>query len=463
MSVTSDSFEVIIDWLRTQRWYGDKSRSLDSYSFGSLGTVDVASSRVELLTVDCGFGDGGSSSYFVPIELEASGRIRVDSIVDAFEMSEFRDWFVDGFGHGRVVPGAGRTTRWVWGRGAEAVSGRAGDARLLRSEQSNTSILCGDRAIAKVFRRLQPGPNPDVEIIKYLTEETDFRHVPRHVGTVVIESDHADDRVTLAAVQGFIANRGDGWTWLLHELEGEPERSWSHLSESIELLGTRTAELHLALASPTVDTAFSAEVMGPREFDSLVRRLIEELDETISSLLASKVRTQSALGELRKGVARKVATVHPLVGFPKIRIHGDYHLGQVLRTTSDFAIIDFEGEPSRSMAQRREKSSPLKDVAGMLRSLDYAVATCERAEGELTGTTIREWGVRASEAFLKGYTMSIRTSHRTIVPTEGHDLEAALDFFMIEKALYEVRYELDNRPEWLEIPLRALETIASRP
>lgn len=463
MVMTADRSAAIVSWMRAQRWYGDKSRSIHSHAFESLGTVECGAARVNLMTIDCVFEDGGRSTYFIPLEREGFGNDGAGSMIDGFEKSEFLDWLVSGFQQGRILDGADRRFTWLPSNDSAASAATAGTARLLRSEQTNTSILYGECAIAKVFRRLQPGVNPDVEIIQYLTEKTGYGHVPRHLGTLVIATEQAEDYVTLATFQGFIANRGDGWTWLHRELRAGSGKTRNDLLESIELLGTRTAELHAALALPTTDTALAPEMLGEEEADLMIRRLIDELDQTMSSLRTSLASSEPGLRELRQKIIGKVATVHPLIGFPKTRIHGDYHLGQVLRMTSDFAIIDFEGEPSRPLEQRREKVSPLKDVAGMLRSLDYAVATRERLRGVPAIPNIRGWGQRARAAFLAGYSTSIRSVRPDLLPVDDQEFDAALDFFMIDKALYEIRYEMDNRPEWLEIPLRALETIADHP
>lgn len=463
LSVTADRSDAIIDWLQSQRWYGDKSRTLSSVVIHDLETVDCCATRVDLAIVGCVFADGGLSSYFIPLVANESLDAPVGTIVDAFDLPAFLDWLVTGFLQDRIIVSGPRRMTWLPGNDRGALTIAHGSARLLRTEQSNTSILYGDRAIAKVFRRLEPGVNPDVEMIQHLTERTGFRHVPRYLGTVVMASDEAEQRFTLAVVQEFVASEGDGWTWLLHELETRTGASRYDSLNSIELLGKRTAELHLALALPTDDSAFSPEPILDQEISAWIQRLIDELGQTFSSLSRAEVRSEAALLMLRRSIISKVTVTRPLVGCLKTRVHGDFHLGQVLRTTADFVFIDFEGEPSRAMAQRREKMSPLKDVAGMLRSLDYAVATRERAEGNASMAGIREWGERARDSFLAGYRSSLRSSLTPLVPDDMRDFKAALDFFIVEKTLYEIRYELDNRPEWLEIPLHALEAMVDLP
>ncbi|MBA2246859.1 MAG: phosphotransferase [Chloroflexia bacterium] len=269
--------------------------------------------------------------------------------------------------------------------------------------------------------------------------------------------------MTLAAMQHYVPNAGDGWTWLLHELETGTRAEEKDLVSAIALLGQRTAELHRALASPSADPAFAPEQIGKREIDAFVARLTAELDQTMSAIASAGVRSEANLDATRQTISRKMSQAPLLEGSLATRVHGDYHLGQVLRTADDFVIIDFEGEPSRPIELRREKASPLKDVAGMLRSLDYAVATLERAGVAFETATFREWGARASAAFVAAYRASIETGGRMILPQSAATFAATLDLYLIEKALYEVRYELDNRPDWLEIPLSALEALGKEP
>ncbi len=456
----TDQTASIIAWMRQQRWFGDKSRILDSFVFGTFGSVDGNDAPIELLTIDCGFRDGQRSSYFIPLVGEwPAGTHDPDVVVDAFDTVGFLDWLADGFGARRSLTHHGRTMSWVPGPVAIA----AGDGRLLHSDQSNTSIQYGDHAIAKVFRRLQPGVNPDVEVIQYLTEQTAFRQIPRHLGTVTVTTGTPGQVVTLVAVQEYVRNEGDGWTWLLRELERHsPAHDYDAL-EGIELLGKRTAELHLALASPTKDRVFAPERILEGEIDALQVRLRVELDRTMAGVLEAGARSQAVIDELGTNVKSKLILAQSLAGSLKTRVHGDYHLGQVLRTDDDFVIIDFEGEPSRPLAVRREKVSPLKDVAGMLRSLDYAVASRERTEPKAGSPRIREWGEQARVAFLAGYRTPLQMRESSIFPRDDRAFFAALDLFLIEKALYEIRYELDNRPHWLEIPLKAIESLTVRP
>lgn len=456
MSMTIDRSAVVLAWMQGQRWYGDKSRTVDSFVLQPFGNV-MAGSRFDLSIADVTFSDGERSSYFVPLVSEGSEQRPDVSVVDAFSRPAFLDWLGEGFPSERILNLEGQTMTWIPRNGLEMAVLAPGNARPLTSDQSNTSVLYNDRAIAKVFRRLRQGTNPDVEIIQHLSERTGYAHVPGHIGTVVLEAADRQTPVTMVAVQEYVANKGDGWTWLMRELLSGTGATREVLLASVELLGVRTAELHGALALPSENSAFAPEAITHHECEQTIHRLIDELDHTMSSLVPSRIRSETALHSLRDRVAENLGIVPPLVGYPRIRVHGDYHLGQVLRTTGDFVIIDFEGEPSRSIDERREKTSPLKDVAGMLRSLSYAVASFERARRGTPTGEIRGWGDRAQEAFLSGYRSTVRKGRSRIVPDDDHDFKAALNPFMVEKALYEIRYELNNRPDWIDIPLDALE------
>jgi maltose alpha-D-glucosyltransferase/alpha-amylase len=333
--------------------------------------------------------------------------------------------------------------------------------RTLSGEQSNTSVLFGETAIAKVYRKLQPGINPDSEITSFLTERADFPHVPAFLGSIELIFDDGRESIEIASVQRFVPNQGDSWRWLPGALAAASDQEREALTGHIELLGRRTAELHQALAADDASEAFRPAGYVEGDVIEFEERLGREARQTASALhrqgAASYTETEALSGELLSGISRAGVLKDSL----RTRVHGDYHLGQVLRTNDDFVIIDFEGEPSRSMSERRMKHSPLKDVAGMLRSIDYAVASTLMTVDVDRRTAIEDWRTSAVEAFLRGYITAMEQSPLNLVPSDPKIFQQSLDLFMIEKALYEVRYELDNRPDWLEIPLGALRRIGA--
>lgn len=376
-------------------------------------------------------------------------------------------------------------------------------SRVGSAEQSNTSILYGDKFILKLFRRLQPGENPDVEIGRFLTETAQFQRIPKFLGEISITPE-SEEKSTIAMLQELAANEGDGWSWFLAQfgdyltsvagtappkpskraslLEDAPDdsteiRTYAGKSfEAAELLGKRTAELHLALATPTTDPAFAPEPLGRDNLESEAQRL-EEHANTALSLLKTKL---CALEDAGLDAAIQVlAHRHELIehckalttsgdGGLRTRIHGDLHLGQTLRTPSaganpgDFLFLDFEGEPARTLFERRKKFSPLKDVAGMLRSFSYAAQSgiaeslqkandMERGHGESWAAL---WENGTCRAFLRGYQKKIHENPRLMPKPEA--CQTLLDCYLLEKALYEMTYELNNRPSWVRIPLSGI-------
>jgi maltose alpha-D-glucosyltransferase / alpha-amylase len=356
-----------------------------------------------------------------------------------------------------------------------------GRPRLISAEQSNASIAYGDTLILKLYRRLQAGVQPDIEVARFLTEETGFTASPALLGTIDWVAD--DGTVTtLAAASEFVRNQGDAWSYVTGALERDLEARAIGLADPdaaggpvltgpLDLgatLGRRTAELHLALASGAPGTGFAAEPLTRADLDALVAgtlretgqqfdRLVRHLDglDPADRALAERVLAARPAFEARIAAARGM---RPSGG--RCRIHGDYHLGQVLVVETDVAIIDFEGEPARSLAERTVRTSPLRDVAGMLRSFDYALWTAIRrriemgADPDRTLAVAEDWRRETQGAFLDAWRAAMRGS---VLAPESAGLEGALlDLFLIAKAAHEVGYELASRPDWIAIPLRGL-------
>jgi maltose alpha-D-glucosyltransferase/alpha-amylase len=403
--------------------------------------------------------------------------------------------------HGRIDARA--SSSFSGGNGSRILASHVGSA-----EQSNTSIVYGNRLILKLFRRLQPGENPDVEIGSFLTEVAHFRHIPRFLGEIAV-TQPGGKRTTAAMLQGLVINEGDGWQWFLRQLAeffavvaalpvpaglasaalGEGCELPSEIREyagvspgAAALLGQRTGEMHLALASPTDDPAFAAETLTAED---LAQDAVRIEAQVVSALETLKLKIATLDGAMTDDAAKVLSRRVELLGRARalanmkasgqrIRIHGDYHLGQVLRTlgaqagdgaeAGDFVLLDFEGEPARPLAERRQKQSPLRDVAGMLRSFSYvAFAGMERhlkgnpgAASEATRISAWSscWENAVSGEFLRAYRQAL-AANPALLP-EPEQVRALLDAYMFEKALYELLYELNNRPAWLRIPLAGI-------
>ncbi|NTW36098.1 MAG: putative maltokinase, partial [Syntrophobacteraceae bacterium] len=375
-----------------------------------------------------------------------------------------------------------------------------GNLRHLGAEQSNTSVVIDEQLILKLFRQVEPGLNPDMEIAAYLTEKTDFSHIALVAGTMVYRSSEGVES-TVALLQRFVPNDGDGWVFTQKALDRyfdevrripmdapPPEISqgsfWELAGRSlpdillplfgeyladIRKLALRTAQFHLALSRERRNKQFTPEPLGGdyievlaegfsqqcrRSMDLLHARLSDLSGETLS--MANKVLEKSPplLGVFQKLHDLKTAAM-------RIRCHGDYHLGQVLRTEGDFVLLDFEGEPLKTIRERREKQTPVKDLAGMMRSFSYAVYSwllSQTREDEASFHRLKPWAEAweqwVSSAFLDAYLQAARGA--PFIPRQPEILEALLQAFLLDKALYELQYEINNRPNWLPIPLHGI-------
>jgi len=307
------------------------------------------------------------------------------------------------------------------------------------AEQSNTSLVFDDRIVMKVYRRVHRGTNPDVDVSAGLAA-VGFEHVAAPLATWERDGTH------LAVAQAFLAGGTDGWAMALTSLRdlygtecNDPAECGGDFAGEAARLGTVTAQMHLALS-----VAFGVTDADPAEWSGLMASQLERVGAEQPWGPPVRTRFEAFRGLVDPGVA--------------IRVHGDYHLGQVLRTDTGWFVLDFEGEPARPPAERTLPSSPLKDVAGMLRSLDYASAVALRdrgeAERESLGPITEEWERRNRSAFLDGYLMT--DGIRDLLPTVDRDLRVVLAAWELDKAVYEVHYERDHRPDWVDIPLAAI-------
>ncbi|MCB1488046.1 MAG: putative maltokinase, partial [Bauldia sp.] len=369
----------------------------------------------------------------------------------------------------------------------------SGELRTAGVEQSNVSFIVGAEAIIKVYRRLRDGEQPEIEIGRFLTEIAGYRNTPAFLGAAEFVPDDDGKPVTLAAVFAFVRNQGDAWAVTMAALDRDLEEfglqqrepaegvatdappPFHHPLDLAARLGQRTAELHAAFAVPTGIRPFRAEPIAPADVARWIKAATDEANRALK-LVAEAAKTlegadrdaAAALHKARKAVLNRIAAVRhlPIDGL-KTRIHGDYHLGQVLVVEDDLMIIDFEGEPRRSATEQRQKTSPLRDVAGMLRSFDYAASSVidhfrQRTgrEDEALARRAIAWRDEASRDFLSAYWRVADTVG--ILPSAQATREGFLDLFLIQKAAYEIRYEAATRPSWISIPIRGLLGILAR-
>ena len=425
------------EWLAAQRWYRGKARAIVRVEL--LDAARLEDTQAWLLVLGATDAAGDLARYVVPALTDG----------DVFREPQ------DGEGVWGELAGlmlAGHILEGVHGRWAFAPTPAAGGLvpgggravaelgeRRLGVEQSNTSVAFGDRLMLKLYRLLEPGINPEVEVNAFLTA-AGFAQAPLLAGSASYLLDGKPH--SIAMLQQFISSLGDGWTWILERLAAPPGGPTEAIA-AVAQIGSLTSRMHRALVSRPDSPGFPSRPATN--------------DELATWRLAAEGQLEGAQASLDGAFSARLAAIAPQVterldaigrtgSVGVSRIHGDYHLGQLLLTAGGFVVIDFEGEPARPLAERRAPTSPLRDVAGMLRSLDYAAHAVGDGWGE---ERVQGWLRDARAAFLEGYGG---------VRSEDEPLLAA---FELEKACYEVRYEANNRPDWIELPLSALERLTA--
>jgi maltose alpha-D-glucosyltransferase/alpha-amylase len=526
------------DFLPRQRWFGGKARRIREVAVADVIPIRDTSAVLSMVQVE--YTEGDPERYNVPISTvtgEDAARIRRDAsnsviAVLTAPLGEPKDEdhhdaiLVDAAGEPslrRALLETIRRRRRMRGDRGHVSSGRT---RALKSllkdseegpassvapwEQSNTSFLYDKQLVLKLFRRLGDGLNPDLEIGRFLTDRAGFEHSPPVAGHITYDAD-GNEPVTLAVLQGFVANEGDAWQFTLDEVERYfervlihrrtagaeiqvPDEPLLHLAtleldqatadivgtylEAARIIGERTAQLHRALSSSD-DPAFA-----PEPFTRLYQRSLYQSLRAQCTLAFSELA--SAIPGLAKDMAGEAEQVLKLknralqrlrviadrkLKAQRIRCHGDYHLGQLLWTGRDFVIVDFEGEPARPVGERRIKRSPLRDVAGMLRSFHYAAATVfknrivEQLGGPADVASVAPWADYwyrwTSATFLRSYLAGMEGT--TLLPSTQEEIGILLDAYLLDKAFYELRYELHNRPNWTWIPIQGVQQVLSMP
>ncbi len=498
------SRDILPAYLPNRRWFASKDERLAAARLSRLtpvpGAPEVLLGEVEAdlpghtetyqLPLTVAWEDRGPSALAMQLALARvrQGR-RVGYLTDAFAGEAFARAVVQSMKQGARVaaPGGGEIRFLPTARFDEVEIAPDAAIRWLSADQSNTSLIIDETAVMKVIRHVATGIHPEAEVSRYLTDNGYANTAPLFGEVTRIDEDGTPH--VLILVQGFIRNQGDAWVWsvdtlkrvlddhlVMREAKDEPDGMFEDLANFAKTVGRRLAELHDVLSRPTEAEAFRPLVAGDAEvaawadsalgqisgaFDVLERvgdRLEPEAQEMATGLIARRRALEEAVRRLAEAGRGALVT----------RIHGDFHFGQVLVAQGDAFIIDFEGEPARPLEERRAKSSPLRDAAGLLRSLDYTAAAVEGLEDEsaqLDSLARRRelldvFRKEAADAFLEGYRAVARASEH---PWAGEAAEGPLlDLFTLEKVAYEIRYEAANRPKWLPIPLAGLGVLADR-
>ncbi|MFC1931553.1 maltose alpha-D-glucosyltransferase [Chloroflexota bacterium] len=519
---------ALLGYVKQRRWFGSKARYIRSSQIQDVIPIPYDSSVAHLILLRIDYSEGEPETYLLPItfasgerasqimnelpqavvahlELRGKSTNSEGVIYDAMAEPDFRD---------ALLNAVARQQRFKGGKGEVVVtyiksafhrlrgpSSEPLESSLLKAEQTNTSAAYGDRFKLKLFRRLEEGVSPELEIGRFLTGKESFTNAPPVAGVIEYQTRRAEP-ITLAILHGYVHNEGDAWQYTLDSLDHYLERVLANpdvevpmpigaslldigdenvpdvIVDSIgpylfsaQLLGQRTAELHLTLASAIDEPNFVPEPLsgtyqrslshGMRGFAiqilQLLRQRLRHLPDDVKTD-AQKVLTleDTIIGRFRDIPKHKISGM-------RTRCHGDYHLGQVLYTGKDFVIIDFEGEPARHLSERRIKRSPLRDIAGMIRSFHYAAHFALRGQAPTVLRPedipmLREWAEAwyfwVSATFLKSYLDIMRDT--PILPQTREGIKVILDAYLLDKALYEVNYELNNRPDWVGLPLQGI-------
>ena len=435
MNVT---IEELSGWLQHQRWFGGKGvpiskvEVLERIPLQSTADAEASIVRVSYLL-------GSAETYLVLLQRTADGGLR-DALEDPAVARAVLAFARDA----RRVPVGSTTVRAeTIGNGAEVLATLPPEpaVRSLAVEQSNTSVVLGERVLLKILRKLEVGLSPEVEMGRFLATHG-YRSTPQLLAALTLEGPSASE---LALLYAFVPNQGDGWEYLTGALRLSPEPTAEVLAR-LERLGTRVGELHRVLASDETEPAFAPEPIHQEDLQRWSSSIVGELGVTLAKAaerFPELLERQDALTERAKSLASLAPSGQ------KIRQHGDLHLGQALWARNDWMVIDFEGEPTRPYAMRREKHTPLRDVAGMLRSFSYAASVAE-----LQPAARKRAVAAAKKAFLGGWRGAVRGTG--LLPATEGDARTMLDVLELEKTLYELRYELQMRPDWAAIPAEAL-------
>jgi maltose alpha-D-glucosyltransferase/alpha-amylase len=511
--------KILQPYLTKQRWFAGKARQIKSSRVVDWSLIHEADPLAFLVFVSVSFEEGDAELYLLPLavstgqtatELQQSSGLGVLAVLsgpageailhDALASDAVAEHLLRAVEAGREWPAQ---TAHIEAQAtpalAELLAQPNPSSKITRGAggTSNSFVYFGNRVLLKLFRKLEAGNNPDIEIGRHLSEHTSFSRIPRVGGSIHYHPTHCEP-VAVAMIQELVANEGSGWDhalqavgryletaksqtlqkeWpaasrksLLQRAAAEPPRELQEMIgsylEAAGILGQRTAEMHLALADGTHDSAFSPERFSKGDQLALhrgmaqeVRLAMKELNRNCAQLPDNLQATAQLVLESRDDVTGQVKALADVpLRASKIRCHGDYHLGQVLRREGDFVILDFEGEPAKTIAQRRRKACPLKDVAGMVRSFDYAaytglldMAQDDPEELARLAPYVSAWCEWTSAAFVRSYLSTAKDAN--FLPGDQNELAQWLDGFILEKACYELVYELNNRPTWVRIPL----------
>jgi maltokinase len=443
--------EHLQEWVVEQRWFASKSRQVSGLEVLQGVPLREEEPYLVLALVSAKFPEGTHDLYQLPVGIRPESDGWSESVIAEVDGWTVYDGLTDPI-HARellkrmressVARAGGSTLTFRWAANGQRPPDE-GEVRPMGVEQSNSSMVFADELVLKTFRRVEPGVNPELELLRFLTEHG-FENIAQLAGWYEYGGRLVDS--TLGILQDFLPGATDGWKLALEEVPRDPER----FLERLGTLGEVTGQMHTVLGSDASDPAFAPEEPGS-EAISLITADVDEQIERIFVGLPEDDERLAPIASRAQDVRERLGQLSQIgIGGRVIRTHGDYHLGQVMLTDKGWVVLDFEGEPARSLPERRQKRSPLRDVAGMLRSFAYVGAAVELQDG---APVPEDWDQRAREVFLEGYFRAVEPS---LLPPSAEAVRKLLSVFELEKAVYELQYELDNRPDWVSIPVRSI-------
>ncbi len=518
--------EFLPQYLKTCRWFGGKSRVTQNISIINKINIPVKDLPAILIMVEVNYNDGLPEVYQLPLAFLPStneehfreipkkaiiSHLQINQedgiLFDAVYHEDFRNALFNNIRKEKKLDN-GRGNLVFYHSEKRFSSGKGEiNSKILNAEQSNTSLIYDDKYFLKLYRKLDNTINPDLEITRYLSEKTDYKNAPQFVGAIEYNPG-TKDIIVLGMMQDLVPNQGDAWDYTRDslkrffenvltrskEIKTEPavedlikplkyqevgdamkELMGYVFPERIALLGQRTAEMHNALAAHPEVKDFEHEAFSLHyqrslysSLQSLTRNSFQNLQKNLKNLPEEILEEAKEVLAMKSDVLKCFKRIFKhKIPVMKIRTHGDYHLGQVLWTGKDFVIIDFEGEPARAFSERRLKRSPLRDVAGMIRSFHYAAYSSimeSESDQQIKEGDLEEWAeswyYHVTRLFIRGYYENVEKNN--FIPSKEEDLKILMETFLLEKAVYELNYELNNRPDWILIPLRGIKSIIGR-
>ncbi|MEQ9442640.1 MAG: maltose alpha-D-glucosyltransferase [Cyclobacteriaceae bacterium] len=518
------------DYLMKCRWFGGKARTIQGIRVVHQLSLPITSIKVQLLILEVSYNEGLNELYQLPISFvdeSFSDSVRsqnAQSIIGQVMIGETKGYLYDAVYNESfrnalfemmvkskkvkensselLLKAEPMVTKWYKKNKPDITS------KVLNAEQSNTSIIYFQRYFLKLYRKIDHVINPDLEITRFLTDKAKFKHVPQYAGSIALQ-EGTKEPLVLAMMQQMVENQGDAWVYMKDVINRYYERvllermdrtkvpdlkgsladplTFEKLSDELKtllsgipaerasLLGIRTAEMHIALASRPDEPDFGSENFSLHyqrslysSLQSLVRSAFQSMDKRVDTLPALMQEEAKKIKGMRKDILKCMQDIYSRkISSTKIRAHGDYHLGQVLFTGKDFVIIDFEGEPARSFSERRLKRSPLRDVAGMIRSFHYAAYSglfeneaFKRGDADYLEEWAELWYHYMSGFYIHAY-LDTAKGHN-FLPDNQADFNTLMQTFLLEKAVYELNYELNNRPSWSIIPMRGIQYVMQK-